>query len=130
MRALLLVALLSASACVAPVIWDKTAREPTLYTYTGAHGLPRAYGGGVCPLNERHGHRIPPVPRAAFAIDDNGEITETRELYPYFGPHPRDGATCFREGWHLHIETPRPELRWDEGLAAWRADEGVVAATP
>lgn len=125
MRALSLSLLVLLGGCVAPVIWDKTAREPTLYTYTGAHGLPRAYGGGVCPLGERHGHRIPPVPEDAYAVDENGELTDTRELYPYFNPHPHKGGTCFREAWHLHIEAPRPELSWDEGLAAWVAKEGV-----
>lgn len=124
----LLAALLASAlcaGCVAPIIWGNVVREPTLYTYTGAHGLPRAYGGGVCALGERHGHRFGPVPKSAYAVDENGELTETRTLYAYFNPHPHHGGTCFREAWHLHTEPPLPTLTWDAGLAAFVArDDG------
>jgi hypothetical protein len=122
MRALPFVLLLGALGCgTAPVIWGDAVREPTLYNYAGAHGLPRAYGGGVCALGERHGHRFGPVPRAAYTVADNGDLVDTRELYPYFNPHPHTGGTCFREAWHMHTEPPLAALVWDEGMAAWVA---------
>ena len=120
----------STLGCVAPVMWGAQVAEPTLYTYTGAHGLPRAYGGGVCPLDSRHGHRFGPVPRAAYAVADNGELTDLRTRYPFFNPHPHHDGTCFRETWHLHTEPARQGLTWDRGLAAFvaRADGAPLVA--
>jgi hypothetical protein len=112
---------------VAPVMWGARVDEPTLYTYTGPHGLPRAYGGGVCALEARHGHRFGPVPADAYAVDEAGELTDLRTRYAFFNPHPHHDGTCFREAWHLHTEPPRLGLTWDRRLAAFVAhDEGVA----
>lgn len=118
MRAPLL--LLALTGCIAPVQWSGPVREPPRYAYAGPHGVPLAFGGGVCPLETPHLHRYPPVPRDAFEETDTG-FADTRKLHPFFDPHPLNGRTCFREGLHLHLEDPDEPLVWDEALGAWRA---------
>lgn len=121
---LLLVALLgpALSGCVAPVQWQRVPHEPMRHAFVAPHGVPLAFGGGVCPLTERHTHGYPPVPAAAFTDDGNG-ARDTRTLYAYVDPHRHHGRTCFRERWHLHLEPPNPLLRYDEQLDAFVAPE-------
>jgi hypothetical protein len=123
MRAALLLVLLT--GCVAPVQWQRVPTEPLRYLYGGAHGVPLAFGGGVCALGERHTHGYPPVPKAAFRLDDTGAAHDERTRYPYKGLHRHHGRTCFREEWHLHLEPPSPELTWDETLKTYVAKGGA-----
>lgn len=90
------------SGCVTQVQWQGSAREPRQHLFDGAHGIPRAYGGGVCPRSGSHTHRFPPVPAAAFVLGPEG----ARDLRPhavFFDTHPHGGRTCFRKGRHLHL---------------------------
>lgn len=119
--ALLALATLSA-ACVAPVQWQRVPREPSRFAYVGAHGVPLAFGGGVCALGGRHTHGYPPVPAAAFVTTEGGVARDTRALYAYVDPHPHYGRTCFRERWHLHLEPPEEGLSYDETLDAFVAN--------
>lgn len=121
-------ALLLASACVAPVQWQRVPHEPSRYTYVGAHGVPLAFGGEVCAIRGRHTHGYPPVPAAAFVLED-GAARDTRTLYAYVDPHPHYGRTCFRERWHLHLEPPAEGLRFDETLNAYVASADAKRAS-
>ena len=111
-------ALAAALACVAPVQWSGPAREPPRVLYQGPHGVPRAFGGGVCPLESAHRHGYPPVPRQAFVEGTSG-ARDARPLYAYFGTHPHHGRTCFHEGLHLHLEPPSLGMRWDAAHSAF-----------
>ncbi len=107
-----------AGACgVAPVVWDGPAAPPPRFSYVGAHGVPVAFGGGVCAATAAHTHGFPPVPKAAF-VDTPEGVKDTRTLFPYFDPHPHLGRTCFREGWHLHLEKD-PAMTWDADRGAY-----------
>ncbi len=117
-----LLLLTGAGACVAPVQWQRVPHEPSRFPYVGQHGVPLAFGGGVCAISERHTHGYPPVPAAAF-IDDEGAARDSRELYAYVDPHPHHGRTCFRERWHLHLEPPGKGLVYDEELDAFVAPD-------
>lgn len=107
---------------VAPVRRDGTPALPPTWRYVGAHGRPLAFGGGVCPVAGTHEHEFPPSPRDAF-IQTGGGLKDTRPTWPFYGSHPHQGRTCFREGWHLHLEPPSSLLIWDDEKAAWRADD-------
>jgi hypothetical protein len=50
---------------------------------------------------------------------------DTRPVWAFVDPHPHHGRTCFREGWHLHLERPEEALIFDRTVRAWRR-----AATP
>jgi hypothetical protein len=119
MRALVVVVALVAGCGVAPVNWSGPPRPPPRFAYVGAHGVPVAYGGHVCAASGVHTHKYPPVPRAAFVVDEGG-AADTRTLYPYQDPHPLLGRTCFREGWHLHLERD-PALPFDPDIGAYTA---------
>lgn len=105
---------------VAPVNWNDPPRPPPRYAYVGAHGVPVAYGGHVCAASGVHEHKYPPVPVDAFRVDEGGAAADTRTLFPYFDPHPLLGRTCFREGWHLHLERD-PALPFDPDVGAYVA---------
>lgn len=109
-----------AAACVAPVQWQRVPREPPRYAYVGPHGVPLAFGGEVCAIRGRHTHGYPPVPAAAFVLEEEG-ARDTRKMYAYVDPHPHYGRTCFRERWHLHLEPPEDGLSYDETLDAYVA---------
>lgn len=105
-------------SCVAPVQWQRVPHAPTRHGFVGPHGVPRAFGAGVCSISEMHTHAYPPVPRAAFAFTERG-ARDTRPLYPYVDPHPHHEGGCSRPGWHLHIEPPPPSLHYDDTLSAF-----------
>jgi hypothetical protein len=108
---------------VAPVQWRGPPREPPRYNYAGVHGIPRAYGGGVCAVATPHSHGFPPVPAAAFTTDAKGYAVETRRTFAYIDAHRHHGATCFLAGWHMHLEGPAPGVLWDEERAAYVSAE-------
>ena len=109
---------LAAGCGVAPVIWSGPARPPARHAYDGAHGVPVAYGGHVCAASGVHSHKYPPVPADAF-VDEGRGAKDVRTLYPYHDPHPLLGRTCFREGWHLHLERD-PSLSYDPDVGAYK----------
>jgi hypothetical protein len=105
---------------IAPVRRDGSTRPPPIWRYAALHARPLAFGGGVCEVNKPHNHEYPPSPRDAFQETPAG-LFDTRPVWPYFDRHPHHGRTCFREGWHLHLEKPDASLVWDEQHDAWRA---------
>ena len=113
-------ALLAAACHVVPVRAEGPPGPPPVTAYDGPHGRPLAFGGGVCPIVSPHRHAYPAVPVAAFVEGPKGN-RDVRPRYAYVGPHPHSGRTCFREGWHLHLEPPVPTLVWDETLDAFIA---------
>jgi hypothetical protein len=119
---LLLGALLLGACAAAPVLWDEVPSDKPLYPYAGVHGIPLAYGGGVCAVGDPHRHSFPPVPRAAYEIDGEGYAADTRATWPFHDPHPHHGRTCFRERWHLHLEPPSARLFWSDEVEAYVAD--------
>lgn len=129
-------ALSSTLACVAPIRTDGPAAPPDDHTYVGRHGRPLAYGGGVCPVESRHLHPYPPVPRAAF-VDEQGAARDTRPIVAFFDPHPHAGRTCVMFGLHYHLQEdvtsvggapfPPSELVWSEEKGAWRSVKSVDA---
>lgn len=106
--------------CVAPVIRGP-ARPPARHTFVGTHGIPNAYGDGVCALAARHTHSYPPVPKAAFDLD-GGAHRDRRQTHAYFDPHPHVMRSCFRSGWHLHLEPPLPTLMYRSDVSAFAED--------
>lgn len=99
------------------VQWGETPHVPERVPYHGAHGQPRAYGGGVCAIRSSHTHAWKPVPREAFRLSADG-FRDGRAFYPYFGNHSHIDGTCYQDKWHLHLEPPMPHLRWN---AVYRA---------
>ena len=95
--------------CVTQVQWQGSAREPARHLFDGAHGVPLAYGGGVCPRSGSHTHPFVPVPAAAFVQGPQG-ARDTRPRKKYVDTHPFRGRTCFRKGqhWHLQKQAPPP----------------------
>jgi hypothetical protein len=88
------------SACgVVPV--RSTPGPPPSWTYVDPHGQPRAFGGGVCPLQGRHTHGWPPAPAAAF-IDDHGAWRDTRRITTFPGPHRLGARACTIPTLHRH----------------------------
>ena len=75
---------------------------PRTYRFVDAHGRPRAWTGGVCPVAGRHDHVYPPVPPEAF-VDDNGAWRETRSLRGFDGPHRWKNGRCTPPTWHQHV---------------------------
>lgn len=121
---------LMASACVAPVQWRGPARPPPRFAYVGPHGVPRAYGGGVCPRAGVHTHGFPPVPRSAFVEGERGFV-DPRPIYAYFGPHRHPRRRCLANGRHLHLEAPEPALTLDPKVHAFvDADVDAVLSGP
>lgn len=114
---------------VAPVRRDGTPSLPPTWRYVGPHGRPLAFGGGVCPVAGSHEHEFPPSPRGAFVPSPEG-LRDARRTWPFFAPHPHHGRTCFREGWHLHLEPPAPELVFDDAKGAWRAPVSLDPTRP
>lgn len=114
-----------AAACVAPVRWSGPAAPPDDHVFVGRHGRPIAYGGGVCPVEARHLHPYPPVPRALF-VDDKGAARDTRRAIAFFDPHPHVGRTCFIAGLHHHFEEPTPGLVWSDDKGAFRAKRDLA----
>ena len=82
-----------------------TPGPPRRVAYGDAHGLPRAYGGGVCPLRGRHEHTWPPTPLSAF-VDDDGAWRDMRAIVSFEGPHALSGRRCSKTGWHQHALSP------------------------
>ncbi|MDP2344199.1 MAG: hypothetical protein Q8O67_24790 [Deltaproteobacteria bacterium] len=92
---------------IAPI--QREPGPPRAYRFVDAHGRPRAWGGGACPLTGPHEHLYPPVPPAAF-VDDHGAWRETRALTGFDGPHRWKNGRCTRPTWHQHVvdeELPR-----------------------
>lgn len=111
-------------ACgVAPVRWDGAPLPPSRHGYAAPHGRPRAYGGGVCPLEQPHSHSYPPVPRASFESTERGFV-DVRAMYAFFGPHPHHHGACFKREWHLHLEPPLATLRFSTEHDAYVGGEG------
>jgi hypothetical protein len=124
-RALWLAAILVFTCgCIAPVRWGGPAAPPDDHIFVGRHGRPIAYGGGVCPVEARHLHPYPPVPRAHF-VDDKGAARDTRKAIAYFDPHPTRARTCFIAGLHYHFETPTSGLQWSDDKGAFRASKAI-----
>lgn len=117
-----LIAVLCVGCGVAPVVWDGPARPPPRFAYVGAHGVPVAFGGHVCAASGAHTHKYPAVPKDAFVETEAG-VVDTRTLYPYAGPHALLGRTCFREGWHLHLERD-PTVTYDPDVGAYVGETG------
>ncbi|MBM4280654.1 MAG: hypothetical protein FJ137_07790 [Deltaproteobacteria bacterium] len=84
-----------------------TPGPPDAVAYVGPHGRPRAYGGGVCPLGERHQHPWPPTPAAAFVLDD-GAWRDTRTIASFPGPHALGRGHCATSRWHQHALASPP----------------------
>ena len=120
-------ALLIGACGVAPVHKGAVPEGPPTWIYDGPHGRPLAYGGDVCEVAGRHGHEYPPSPSEAFAHTARG-LKDTRPTWAYFGAHPHHGRTCFREGWHRHLEPPDPALVYDDAKAAWRLSPSPSSA--
>ena len=113
-------ALVAESGCgVAPVRRDGSVAPPPTWTYVGHHGRPLAFGGNVCEVAGVHKHQYPPSPRDAFTTTTAG-LVDNRRTWPFYGNHRHGGRTCFREGWHLHLEPPDETLQWDDVHAGWR----------
>lgn len=108
---------------VAPVHKGDDVPGPPVWRYVGHHGRPLAFGGFVCAIEAPHDHEFPPSPRSAFVETPQG-FRDTRRTWAFFNPHPHHGRTCFREGWHLHLEPPDATLILDEEKAAYRAMTG------
>ncbi len=126
----LLVVVATLTACgIAPVHHGGVPSGPPTWTYAGPHGRPLAYGGDVCEVAQPHAHEYPPSPADAFVKTPQGYV-DTRKTWAFFGPHPHHGRTCFREGWHRHLEPPDPGLVYDEDKAAWRKPAADVVAPP
>ena len=107
------------SACgLSRVQWGGDPHFPERVHYIGAHGKPRAYGGGVCAIRSRHTHQWKPVPLEAFRLSADG-YREQRTLHPYFSKHSHVDGTCYAKGWHLHLEPPLPHLRWNRVYGAY-----------
>lgn len=119
--------------CVAPVQWQRVPRAPARHAFVGPHGVPRAFGAGVCAISDVHTHSYPPVPQAAFAFTERG-ATDTRPLYPFVDPHPHHEGSCAHVGWHLHTEPPLPSLQYDDALSAFvrhrERARPVISAAP
>lgn len=112
--------LATTSCAVVPL--QKEPGPPPRFNYVGHHGIPLAYGGGVCPVESAHSHSYPPTPKASYDVTDEGYAKENASFVPFFDPHPHHERTCFREGWHLHRRGPQAEgLVYDEEVAAHRA---------
>jgi hypothetical protein len=88
-----------------------------------------AFGGEVCAVTGVHEHDYPPSPADAFQQTADGH-KDTRRMWPFFEAHPHHGRTCFREGWHLHLEPPDAKLAFDPEHAAWRAPGAAVSPSP
>lgn len=116
--------ILYSMSCVAPVLWNAPATPPQRHNFVMPHGVPDAYGGGVCAMEEKHSHKYPPVPKAAFQ-DLDGYARDTRPMYPYFDPHLQRRRSCFRSGWHLHLEPPAKALLYDGELDVYREQKGL-----
>lgn len=114
--------LILASGCVAPVQWQGTPREPPRFNYASVHGVPRAYGGGVCAVSNAHSHGYPPVPRATYSVDDKGMYVDGRETFAFIDPHPHVEGTCFLQGWHLHLRVAASGVRMDDDAKAYVAE--------
>jgi hypothetical protein len=107
-----LFALCLLGACgVAPVQWSGSPKIVEPIPYAGPHGKPRAYGGGVCAIKSVHSHYWPPVPKGAFQETPDG-YRDQRALYGYLSAHSHYEGSCFREGWHMHLEPPLASLFW------------------
>jgi hypothetical protein len=90
---------ISAACGVVPV--RSTPAPPTTWTYVDPHGRPRAFGGGVCPLQGRHAHGWPPAPASAF-VDDDGAWRDTRRIVSFPGPHRLGARRCAIPTLHQH----------------------------
>lgn len=125
-RALLLIALALSStlACVAPIRTDGPAAPPDDHTFVGRHGRPLAYGGGVCPVEARHLHPYPPVPRAAF-VDEKGAARDTRAIVAFFDPHPHALRTCVMFGLHYHLASDDDGHRDVGDPLVWSDEKGA-----
>jgi hypothetical protein len=113
------VALVAIACGVAPV--RERPGPPPTWTYVDPHGRPRAFGGGVCPLQGRHVHGWPPSPRGAF-VDDAGAWRDTRRLVTFAGAHALGARRCATPTLHQHA------LGEDEAGADLSA--GSAAARP
>jgi hypothetical protein len=114
------IALFLVACGVAPVRYDGDASPPPRWTYATVHGRPLAFHGDVCAVNRPHRHDYPPTPADAFELTAAGWF-DKRKVWPYADAHPHHNRTCFRAGWHLHLEAPLASLLWDESAGAWRA---------
>ena len=112
------VVVVSAAGCgIAPIqregsngVAASTPGPPRTHRYVGAHGRPRAWGGGVCPVLAPHDHLYPPVPPLAFALDD-GAWRDRRGLQAYAGPNPWGQRRCTQSVWHQHaIDDGAPSM--------------------
>lgn len=111
-------------ACgVVPV--TQTPGPPPVWTFVDPHGRPRAFGGGVCPLQGRHTHGWPPSPQRAF-VDDNGAWRETRRLVSYAGAHSVGDRRCAVPTLHQHAIDDVSMLDRD----ATDVSAGSASATP
>lgn len=122
----------SAGCGVVPVHRGPGVPLPPSWTYDGPHGRPLAFGGDVCAVTAPHRHSYPPSPQAAFAETPRG-WHDTRPRWPFFDPHPHVRRTCFRQGWHMHLERPVSGLLYDGVHGGWRVpgqDPGQDPAQP
>jgi hypothetical protein len=122
-----LVVLAMTGCGIAPVHRGGVPSGPPTWIYLGPHGRPLAFGGDVCEVAGRHAHEYPPSPQDAFTNVDGKGWRDTRKLWPFFGPHPHHGRTCFREGWHRHLEPPDEGLVYDETKGAYRRPDATLS---
>jgi hypothetical protein len=99
------VSVVGAACALVPISDVPAPPQPT--HYLGPHGRPRAFGGGVCPLQGRHDHVYPAVPRAAF-VDVDGAAKDTRRFVAFKGPHPWLHGRCSLSTWHQHVAPANP----------------------
>ena len=100
--AILLASILVACG-IAPV--TTTPTPPPTVGYLNPHGRPRAFGGGVCPIQGRHEHVYPPVPKAFF-VDVGGAWRDVRAITSFTGPHRWRGGICQTSRFHQHAVAP------------------------
>ncbi len=96
---MVLLAGLAGACAVVPV--RTTPGPPPTWNYLDPHGRPRAFGGGVCPLQGRHTHGWPPAPAVSF-VDDDGAWRDTRRMAPFAGPHRLGTRRCAIPALHHH----------------------------
>ncbi len=117
---------LSGASGIAPVQWGGSPKILESIPYAGPHGKPRAYGGGVCAIKSLHSHFWPPVPESAFLKTPSG-YRDQRVLYGYFSSHSHHEGSCFREGWHMHLEPPVVRLYWNPRSHAFTESQDHTA---
>jgi hypothetical protein len=92
------------------------------YTYSGAHPIPLAEGGGWCLLEGEHVHPYAPD-YDDYAYDGQDYVFDGPIEVPYDGEHfIPEGGFCFLGGLHFHDYLP---LGGDSAGFSWNASAGA-----